>query len=97
LLLKSDQVALAWDGPTLVGFATALTDGVLCAFIPLLEVLPDRQGLGIGSALVQALQKRLGPIYALDAVCDAEVAPFYERLGFVQISGMALRDRTAIG
>ena len=38
-----------------VGFITAISDGVLCAYIPLLEVLPEYQKQGIGTELVSAL------------------------------------------
>jgi ribosomal protein S18 acetylase RimI-like enzyme len=54
LLRRSDAIALAFDGSSLVGFATALSDGVLAAFIPFLEVLPSHQRRGIGTALIEA-------------------------------------------
>ena len=34
---------------------TPITDGVLMAFIPLLEVLPDHRGRGIGGMLLEHL------------------------------------------
>jgi ribosomal protein S18 acetylase RimI-like enzyme len=49
LLRESYAVELALDGDNVVGFATAISDGVLSAFIPLLEVLPEYQHQGIGT------------------------------------------------
>ena len=49
LLTNSYKVVLAIDDKTdnVVGFITAISDGVLSAYIPLLEVLPAYQGQGI--------------------------------------------------
>jgi len=49
VLHAADHVVLAREGERVVGFATAISDGVLSAYIPLLEVLPENQGSGIGS------------------------------------------------
>ena len=61
LLAGSDYVELAVDADTgqVVGFITAISDGVLAAFIPLLEVLPAYQGQGIGATLVNRMLARL--------------------------------------
>ena len=75
---------LAVDETTakVVGFITAVTDRVLAAYIPLLEVLPTHRGRGIGGELVTRMVQRLDDLYMVDVVCDASVLPFYERLGF---------------
>src|SRR5215212_1754434 len=65
----------------IVGFITAISDGVSCAYIPHLEVLPAYQGRGIGSELVRQMLERLRQIYMIDLICDANVQPFYARLG----------------
>jgi len=98
ILRGSDAVVLARaaDG-RVVGFVTALTDGVLSAYIPLLEVLPDHRGQGIGTALVRQLLDHLGPLYMTDLLCDPGVQPFYERLGLNRASGMMLRRYDAQG
>lgn len=44
LLHGSYKVVLAYEGKKLLGFITAISDGVLSAYIPLLEVLPSHQG-----------------------------------------------------
>jgi GNAT superfamily N-acetyltransferase len=75
-----------------VGFITAISDGVLAAYIPLLEVLPAWQGQGIGAELVRRMQAQLQRFYMVDLLCDPEVQPFYERLGLHRATGMLLRN-----
>jgi GNAT superfamily N-acetyltransferase len=87
----ADEVALAWDGDRLVGFATAVTDGALFAHVLLVEVVEDRRGEGIGSRLVTALTERFDGLYGVDLCCDDDVVPFYERLGFTLVNGMVVR------
>lgn len=93
ILDGSNERILAIDEGTgcLVGFITALSDGVLTANIPLLEVLPEYQGDGIGSELVRRMLDKLDGYYMVDLVCDENVKPFYERLGFRGLSAMCVR------
>jgi predicted N-acetyltransferase YhbS len=101
ILRRSDAVVLAIDEETgrVVGFVNALSDGLLSAFIPLLEVLLAYQGRGIGSELVRRRLALLGDLYAVDVMCDADVQPFYARLGMQPAQGMMLRryDRQSGG
>lgn len=94
LLHGSDAVELATDEETgqVVGFATAITDGVLSAYVPLLEVLPAYQGQGIASELVRHLPKKLNHLYMIDLLCDADLQPFYEKLGMRPATGMMIRN-----
>jgi ribosomal protein S18 acetylase RimI-like enzyme len=97
LLRGSDLVSLAFDGSALVGFVTAISDGVLAAYVPFLEVLPTHQGQGIGTALVRRILGRLDDLYMVDVVCDAALETFYERLRFERLDrGMGLRRRDRI-
>ncbi|MBN1966227.1 MAG: GNAT family N-acetyltransferase [Anaerolineae bacterium] len=93
LLHGSAHVWLAVDSATgaVVGFITALSDGVLAAFIPLLEVLPEYQGRGIGTELMWRMIKTLRDLYALDLTCDTNLQAFYTRFGMRPIMAMALR------
>ena len=75
-----------------VGFITALSDGVLSAYIPHLEVLPAYQGRGIGTVLLQQMLGQLRELYMVDLICDPPLQPFYERLGMRPWSGMVLRN-----
>ncbi len=94
ILKGSTHVVLAYDDDPerIVGFVTALTDGHLAAFIPLLEVLPSHQRRGIGSELVRKILDRLQRLYSIDLVCDAEMIPFYSQLGMRSMSGMGMRN-----
>lgn len=74
-----------------VGCINALTDGVLSAFIPQLEVLPAYQHRGIGSNLLQRMLSTLDTLYAIDLICDPDVQPFYARMGGRPWSGMVWR------
>lgn len=94
LLRGSYAFALALDEATgmVVGFVTAISDGVSCAYIPHLEVLPDYQGRGIGTALMERLLARLRHLYMIDLTCDREAQPFYARLGLRPSAGMLIRN-----
>jgi len=94
ILHGSAHVVLALDDATnnVVGFITAISDGVSCAYIPHLEVLPQYQGNGIGSELMRRMLDRLRDLYMIDLLCDSHVQPFYERLGMRRAQGMLLRN-----
>lgn len=92
MLHGSYAVVLALDGEKVVGFITAISDGVLAAFIPLLEVLPDYKGQGIGTELTRRMVEKLRHLYAIDLICDANIQPFYERLGMQRYTGMIYRN-----
>ena len=97
LLRGSDAVVIAIDELHVVGYVTAVSDGVLSAFIPFLEVLPTHQHQGIATELVKQLLEQLDHLYMVDLCCDAELEPFYARLGFRTLDrGMGLRRRENI-
>jgi ribosomal protein S18 acetylase RimI-like enzyme len=83
ILRGSSVVVLAIDAANgrVVGFVTALSDGVLAAYLPLLEVLSAYRGRGIGRELVRRALAELGDLYMVDVVCDPDVLPFYRSLG----------------
>lgn len=94
LLHQSDAVVLAVDDTTgaVVGFITAITDGVLSAYIPFLEVLPPYQHQRIGQALVNRLLEQLKNLYMIDLLCDEGMQSFYEQFGMQRATGMFLRN-----
>jgi GNAT superfamily N-acetyltransferase len=98
LLHGSDYVVLARDEEQdrIVGFVTAIADGAVSAFIPLLEVLPEYHGRGIGTELVRRMLALLEPYYMVDLRCDPELVPFYRRFGMQRLEGMGLRNRDAL-
>ena len=91
LLQKSDYIVLAFEAEQVVGFITAISDQVLSAYIPLLEVLPSHQGQGIGKTLVQKMHSQLAHLYMVDLCCDTSLVPFYQELGWTQSQGMIRR------
>lgn len=93
ILANSAAIVLAQteDG-TVVGFITAISDGISCAYIPHLEVLPAYHGRGIGTELVRRMLEKLKHLYMIDLVCDPELQPFYERLGMRAVVGMVVRN-----
>ncbi len=93
-LRNSDEIVLAIDGDShqVVGFITAITDKTLNAHIPLLEVLPEFQGRGIGRELVKRMLDKLSGLYAIDLICDPKLQPFYAKLGLKQAHGMMARN-----
>jgi ribosomal protein S18 acetylase RimI-like enzyme len=95
VLQNSTLAVLAWNADHVVGFVNALSDGELAAYIPLLEVRRAYRNTGIGTELVRRVMEHFSDVYMIDAVCDEEVVPFYERLGMVRLNAMAHRNRTA--
>ncbi len=87
-------LAVAQDGHV-VGFVTAISDGVLSAYIPFLEVLPSHRGRGIGHELVRRLLAQLSGVYSINLHCDSELKAFYEELGMRPLGGMAIRNYAA--
>ncbi|PUB13383.1 GNAT family N-acetyltransferase [Paenisporosarcina sp. OV554] len=94
LLEKSSHVDLAVDDESkqVVGFITAISDGVLSAYIPFLEVLPPFQGQGIGQQLLKKMVELLSDMYMIDLMCDEELQGYYEKLGMHRSHGMVLRN-----
>lgn len=94
LLKKSSKVMIAIDDNTdqVVGFITAISDGVLSAYIPFLEVLPAYKNKGIGKELVNRMLQELEDIYMIDLCCDDDLVPYYEKLGMTKTNGMILRN-----
>ncbi|GIO32366.1 hypothetical protein J2TS6_35070 [Paenibacillus albilobatus] len=70
ILKNATHVILAKDDQSgqVVGFITALSDRVLTAYIPLLEVVPAYQKRGIGKELTRRMLDKLQGIYMVDFV-----------------------------
>ena len=90
ILQGSDAVVLAVDEESekVVGFITAITDGILSAYIPLLEVLPEYRGRGIGKELVRRMLDHFHDLNMVDLMCDPEIQPFYASVGMTLSVGM---------
>ena len=92
ILDQSYKIVIARDGDKVVGFINAISDGILSASIPLLEVLPEYQGKGIGQELVKRMNEKLSHLYMIDVPCDKEVQPFYTKLGLKEAHGVCHRN-----
>ncbi len=92
LLKESYKTVLAMDGNKVVGFITAISDGVLSAYIPFLEVLPEYQSKGIGGELVSKMKDELSHLYMIDLLCDEGLVPYYEKQGMKKTTGMLIRN-----
>lgn len=94
ILQGSTAIVVAIDGAAgqVIGFITAISDGVSAAYIPHLEVLPSYQQQGIGSELVKRMLDKLRHIYMVDLTCDANLQPFYERFGMRPYTAMLTRN-----
>jgi ribosomal protein S18 acetylase RimI-like enzyme len=99
ILRRSYAVVLALDESSgeVVGFVTAISDGILAAYIPLLEVRASHRGKGIGSELMRRMLERLERFYMVDLATDPDKERFYSPLGMKPAFSMVLRryDRQA--
>jgi predicted N-acetyltransferase YhbS len=84
-------IAIAEEESRVVGFVTAVTDGVLAAYLPLLEVLPEYRRRGIGSELMRRVMEKLEGLYMVDLLSDPETEPFYSRFGMKPAHAMTVR------
>ena len=94
MLRASDAVVLAVDEESgmVAGFVTAISDGVLAAYIPLLEVLPAYQRRGIGAELVRRMLAGFSSLYMVDLLCDDGLRPLYEAAGMHASGAMMVRN-----
>jgi GNAT superfamily N-acetyltransferase len=94
ILNQSAYVVLAIDDSSgrVVGFVNAISDRVLSAYIPLLEVLPEYQFRGVGTGLIERLLEQLQGLYMIDLTCDAHLQKGYRRLGFRSMTAMMIRN-----
>jgi GNAT superfamily N-acetyltransferase len=93
LLCGSTYFVVAIDDEInrVVGFVTALSDGVNSGFIPLIEVLPHYKNKGIGTKLMEEILLKLNDIPNVDLTCDIELQSFYEKFKMLKSNGMVLR------
>lgn len=94
ILQGSAYIWLAVDEESgqVIGFINAISDKVIAAYIPLLEVLPAYQGQGIGTELVRRMLESTRDLYAIDLVCDEDVVAFYQRMNMRPVRGMSIRN-----
>src|SRR5437867_1947222 len=81
-LLASHSLITAWDDGKLIGLGNAISDGYLVVYYPHLLVLPEYQGRGIGTRLMQLLLARYDGFHQQMLVADERATEFYRKCGF---------------
>jgi GNAT superfamily N-acetyltransferase len=81
-LVASHSLVTAWAGGKLVGLGNAISDGYLVVYYPHLLVLPEYQGRGIGSRLIQMLKAKYAGFHQHMLVADGRAIEFYRKCGF---------------
>lgn len=91
---KADYAVLAIDEEKnkIIGYITAITDHVLSAYIPFLEVDKSYQKQGIGTLLLQKILEQIGDLYMIDLIADKDKASFYEKAGLKSWNAMIKRN-----
>jgi GNAT superfamily N-acetyltransferase len=82
-VLQHSPAVGAWHGGHLVGFARAVTDGVLRAYIEDVLVAAGWRGTGTGRALLDRLLAELRPIPVVTLFCSRDLVGYYEASSFV--------------
>jgi GNAT superfamily N-acetyltransferase len=80
--LDASPAVGAWHGSSLVGFARAVTDGILRAYVEDVVVEPDWRDRGIGRALLAGLMEQLRPIPVVTLFCSPDLVRYYEASSF---------------
>ena len=81
---RNSIVRLAFEGEKLVGAARAITDGVRCAAVFDVCVLPSHRGRGIGRTVMRALVDALAGQFVL-LTCDRPLTEMYAEFGFAPL------------
>jgi len=81
ILKASYKAIVAIDSKTgkAVGFINAVSDGILTAYIPLLEVIEAYKGKNIGRLLVRLMLRECKDLYMVDICHDEELTGFYAK------------------
>ena len=83
-LINSHSLVSAWDGEHLLGLGNAISDGYLVVYYSHLLVLPDYQGIGIGTEIVRRLMEKYRGFHQHMLVADGRAIEFYRKCGFTR-------------
>jgi N-acetylglutamate synthase-like GNAT family acetyltransferase len=86
LMRNSHLVLSVWNQKQLVGFASAVSDGVLCGLVENLIIHPDYRGGGLGTRMLRELagimkRQRITCLYVLGNR-GKRAQTFFHRVGF---------------
>ena len=81
-VLRASPAVGAWHGQDLIGFARAVTDGILRAYVEDVVVSSDWRGIGVGHALLAGLMEQLGPVPVVTLFCSPDLVSYYEAGSF---------------
>ena len=97
VMLRSTIAVGAWQGCALVGFARLVTDGPLRAYVEDVAVHERMRRQGVGTTILERLLDEATDVDIVSLFCEAELVPFYERLGFRPTSQVVLHRRRGSG
>ncbi len=82
MLRHANLLCTAWDGEKLVGVARSVTDFAYCCYLSDLAVDEAYQKRGVGKALIQATQSKLGSKAKIILLAAPKAENYYPRIGF---------------
>lgn len=82
LVLEHGPAVGAWLGEELIGFARAVTDGKLRAYIEDVMVHPAHRRQGVGEQLMETLLAALAQIETISLFCEPGLVAWYEQYNF---------------
>jgi len=81
-LTNSHTLISAWLNGQMVGVANAISDGYLVVYYPHMLVLPEHQGKGIGTKMMEVMQKKYAQYHQQMITADGKAIEFYKKCGF---------------
>ncbi|HAS12026.1 MAG TPA: N-acetyltransferase [Acidimicrobiaceae bacterium] len=80
----------AWRSEQLVGFARAITDGAIHAYVDDVMVHPEHRREGLAVQLVDALCDAIASVRTVTLFCGEDLVPLYERASFTRTQQVIL-------
>jgi ribosomal protein S18 acetylase RimI-like enzyme len=93
-VLRGSPAVGAWQGGQLIGFARAVTDGVLRAYVEDVIVAPAHRGRGVGQALLSRLIEGLGSIPVVTLFCSPGLVRYYGASSFAATRQVVMHRTT---